>query len=692
MTNRLSRRDDVQGIRALAVLFVVAYHAGLPLPGGFSGVDIFFVISGFVIGRLLLHELDEHGTLRFGKFFGQRIRRLVPALSVTLIVTVIAAGALLASWRLDEVIDSAIAAEFMLANVFFYRHTGGYFDVSEGEVPLLHTWTLSVEAQFYVVVPIALLTIAWFTKRVGLPTRRTLAVATLVTLVGSFAAAQLLAGGHTAGGRVGDPQAFAFYGSPTRAWEFLAGALVALAEPRLRQFGRAGVADALAVLGFVGVLASAFLAGKGGPVPGLGVALPVLATALLIAASTASPRGPGPTILSWKPFTSLGDVSYSWYLWHWPLIVLGAIALPTLDLAPVLAFAALLPAVLSYRYVEERFRRGSRSGRRTVAVAATAIAAVVVVSLGVTRLQGTLIDRSGIGNLRAALSAPALVESGACRDDAGRPWLPGSAGAARCLPDAPADQPRLLLVGDSQSDAFAYAFREIARQRRMRFDVITGPSCFAAPLRSARGRPIVPNPECEGMPEAIAQTVLKDPPRLLVVAQANIGPEADPIEGRTDSAEARNRAFAQRASKALTTLARPVLAAGGRVLVIAAIPQMKADGTTCATLWRLLRKQTSACLEVPRSGTTNYARRLPYWQGVASAAARTAGVTVFDPATLFCGPRICSQVRGNELAYRNPTHLSVGGALGAVPELSRAVTDALGTPKAGVHHEPVLPR
>jgi peptidoglycan/LPS O-acetylase OafA/YrhL len=248
---RSDRRRDIQGLRALAVLLVVAYHAGAPLPGGFTGVDVFFAISGFVIARALIRELASTGGLRLGRFYARRVRRLLPALAVMLIAVALL-GTLaspVAGQRMGGL--TGIRASLFAANVYLYHLGTGYFDVSASLDPLLHTWTLAVEEQFYLVFP-ALLLLGW---RLG----RRLAAVLLVGAVsaGSFYLALEYSQAFGIGG-VAHPQRFAFYASPTRAWEFGAGSLLALGSPLLSRAPLL-VADGLGAAGLawagVGVLA-----------------------------------------------------------------------------------------------------------------------------------------------------------------------------------------------------------------------------------------------------------------------------------------------------------------------------------------------------------------------------------------------------------------------------------------------------
>ncbi|MDX6398953.1 MAG: hypothetical protein QOJ43_2361, partial [Gaiellaceae bacterium] len=232
-------RRDIQGLRAVAVLLVVAYHAGLPTPGGFSGVDVFFAISGFVITTTLIRELASDGSIDLLRFYGRRVRRLLPALAVMLTVVALL-GTLaspLAAQRTGAL--TGVAASFFGANVYLAQLPAGYFDVSSTLDPLLHTWTLAVEEQFYLVFPLLLL-LGWACSR-----RRAAAALVATISICSFFLAVVLAG-----------SSFGFYSAVTRAWEFGAGALVAIAAPWLvRAPARFGALVAAFGLGAIAVTA-----------------------------------------------------------------------------------------------------------------------------------------------------------------------------------------------------------------------------------------------------------------------------------------------------------------------------------------------------------------------------------------------------------------------------------------------------
>src|SRR5581483_2925162 len=377
-----AHRLDIQGLRGVAVLLVVLFHAGVPLHGGFTGVDVFFVISGFVITQLLLRDLVSQGRMRFARFYARRAKRLLPALAVVLaFVAVVGTLASPVAGQRTGALTGVFAALFG-ANGYLYQLRTGYFDVSTELNPLLHTWTLAVEEQFYVVFP-ALLAVGWRLAAGRSTSGRRLGAACVTAAVAaaSFVLSLAFSYGHAVPG-LSSPERFAYYGSPTRAWEFALGCVLALGLPWLGRIPRAA-AELVGAAGLVLVLCGAVVLNDRMAFPGFAALVPTLgAGALLVAGS--GPARLAPRALETRWLVRVGDLSYSWYLWHWPLIVFGRALLPGSGVGAALGAAvSLLPAWLSYRFVENPIRYSPRiRGRRLLALAAACIGAAVVANVG----------------------------------------------------------------------------------------------------------------------------------------------------------------------------------------------------------------------------------------------------------------------------------------------------------------------
>lgn len=364
-------RADIDGMRAVAVLLVFAYHLGTAhVKGGYVGVDVFFVISGYLIGSIILSEIDA-GKFSLLKFYERRVRRILPALFATLAVCAFLAYKLFLPAEFVEFAKSYLAATFSTANIFFYQQSG-YFEGAASMKPLLHTWSLAVEEQFYIFLPLFLLLL----RRYSLATRRlaVLSVALLSFLVSAW-------------GAFHSPES-TFYLAHTRAWELLLGTIIAL--DALPRFSEKIFRNLWSGIGLGMILASAFFYQRTTPFPGLAAALPCFGTALLIAAG----RGGTSLVakaLSLRPIVFIGKISYSLYLWHWPLIVFqNASGLLVHGLSPkgsklVVLAVAFIVATLSWRFVEQPFRDGLAVPRRRLFRIA-ALSAVLLVAFGVTAI------------------------------------------------------------------------------------------------------------------------------------------------------------------------------------------------------------------------------------------------------------------------------------------------------------------
>lgn len=359
----LAYRPEIDGLRALAVVAVVLFHASLKCPGGYVGVDVFFVISGYLITSLILRDLHA-GRFSLADFWERRARRILPALSVMVLATLLAGGLLFLPSDYEALGKSAIAQALLAANIFFWRDDstrGGYFGPTSEERPLLHTWSLAVEEQFYVFFPLMLLGLFWF-KRFRQPR----ALCWLLFL--GVCAGLLLAayGVHRHPGA-------AFYLLPTRAWELLYGAWIAALPAACVPKGR-WQREAASWLGLAAMLLPCWLYSKETPFPGLAALPPCLGAALFIwgngrlAGTNGSALTSAGRLLALRPVVFVGLISYSLYLWHWPVLVFGKYWwfqpwTPWHYRAGLLMTASVL-AVLSWRWVETPFRRKQIAGTR----------------------------------------------------------------------------------------------------------------------------------------------------------------------------------------------------------------------------------------------------------------------------------------------------------------------------------------
>lgn len=364
-------RTDIEGLRAIAILLVVLYHAELPgFSGGFVGVDVFFVLSGYLITWLLVKEAEETGTISLLKFYSRRARRLLPAMALMLAITVPLGAVLLAPIEQRIYANSAISTAAYLSNVYFAKESTNYLGTDSENNPFLHTWSLSVEEQFYFFWPIfVMFSLGVFTRgQKGLSRKKLICSMAVVTIL-SFLASVYLTATH---------QPWAFFMSPARAWEFAIGALAVLIPQQERPWLRHAEKGA-GWLGLVGILIVAIAYSKETSFPGVSALFPVLATVLILRSGTQNKNSGISKILCCKPFQEIGRLSYSWYLWHWPVLVFAAAIKPELSMLDRLwlLLLSLVIAEGSYRFFENPIRHHRGLSKKT----AFSLAMAVVITI-----------------------------------------------------------------------------------------------------------------------------------------------------------------------------------------------------------------------------------------------------------------------------------------------------------------------
>ena len=437
-----SYRPDIDGLRAIAVLGVVFYHAGLGVPGGLAGVDVFFVISGFLITRLILRELDE-GTFSFRDFWERRVRRILPAL-VVVVATVLVFGWFFSlPYHYLVIGQSAVALVALSSNIQFWRTTG-YFQPEAEENPLLHTWSLSVEEQFYLFVPLLL----WLLYKIR---REKWVISTLVAGTALSLAASVIWLERSPEG--------AFYLLPSRAWELGAGCLLAKASP----IRNAALRSVAATSGFGMILVVFFAYGNGIAFPGLAAVPPVLGTALVIWSGIGvHSRIDLPLVgrvLSLKPLVFVGLTSYSFYLWHWPFFAFHRYYTssgPDLPIALAIILASFALSVLSLQFVERPFRtpRKQRGRSRALVWGGGAMATILIASFSIyhhhgvpSRVPDKVVEIDSEGFSAWKNKRPFEISDGSKLE----------------LLGADGEKPRVLLWGDSHALSLLSVFDEVSR-------------------------------------------------------------------------------------------------------------------------------------------------------------------------------------------------------------------------------------
>lgn len=357
-------RIELDGLRAIAVIAVILFHLGLGCPGGFVGVDVFFVISGFLITGIIQRDI-QNKTFSLKEFWERRIRRIFPALCTVIITTLIIGSCFLLPNELEELGKSSVAQALLVANVFFWRDTG-YFAGDAELKSLLHTWSLAVEEQFYLIFPFFLLTL----KR--LSNCKVLIFMSTLTLISFLLSVY---------GTITHPSA-SFFLLPTRSWELLFGCMLSLIPLQLSNQRRWD--SLIGSIGVAAVVLPIFIYDKKIPFPGIAAVPPVFGTALIIYATTNSPNIWIKKLLSIRPLTFIGLISYSLYLWHWPTIVFirmyfGKFQIEQIVLSSIITFFL---SILLWRLIETPFRKDQFQlrGTKTWAFAFSVNLALIITS------------------------------------------------------------------------------------------------------------------------------------------------------------------------------------------------------------------------------------------------------------------------------------------------------------------------
>jgi peptidoglycan/LPS O-acetylase OafA/YrhL len=490
MENRLNSRyrPDIDGLRAIAVVSVILFHVSYRLlPGGFTGVDIFFVISGFLISGIIATESAD-GRFSFLAFYVRRMRRILPVFLLVLACTIAVGRVLLLPDDLESLLKSARYGLFFAAN-YFFSYGRGYFDLASDETPLLHIWSLSVEEQFYFVWPLLLVGLLklgqWSCGRTREQSRRFVTICVALLVVAAFVYAE-----HKVGAA---GEASRYYFMPqTRASELLVGALAAFA-PSLRD---RKLKESLSAIGVVAVFTSFFVIDRNTPFPGFHALLPCVGTALLLYAG----RGHGEEMPSTQKLLAngamvfIGRLSYSMYLWHWPILALMRYVYGRYDLPVHWAIGAvamtLLLSYLSYRFVEQPVKnRTTRFRTAFLGIYALPGAAILLVCFFCSRQAeqvrvDTILTTYGTDVCHGTF-------------------------AGRCVRGDLTKKPTVLVIGDSHAAALNSFIDVVGRKEGWAAEVVTGSSCSPVFDFDAMALPDFAQKPCEDLVRFVRQNYTK---------------------------------------------------------------------------------------------------------------------------------------------------------------------------------------
>ncbi len=623
------RRRDIQGLRGVAVLLVVLFHSTLFVDGGFIGVDVFFVISGYVITSSLQREWIADGGVSLRDFYARRVKRLLPALSLTTAVTVLVAVLVQSpNGPQQQTAKTAFGVTAAVANFVLLKSVGDYFTPTAEDNPLLHTWSLSAEEQFFLVFP-AVLVGGWTIGRhfrVG-------GVSPAVWLVAvGLAIPSILLSLATSYDRIaipafgGSPRLFAFYSSATRAWEFGLGALLVLMASRIARLP-VKVGQMLGIAGCVLVLGSALFVSDSEVFPGLVVLVPVLGASAIIASGQVP--GAGLHLLESPALVWIGDLSYSWYLWHWPTLVFTRNHLSNTSWAMVTAAViSLIPAYLSFRYVETPFRRSPRiRGRRVLVLA---LAALALSGLSATVLA--VGSRYGWG-MDWPIGSHVAVRNGCDH---------GEFDPARCKWGVEEEEGVVLLAGDSQAWAVADGLISGASQLGFSTTVASRNGCpFFIPDVEDGNR--VDEGRCSRFRHEVLDYALDTRPVAVVVSNWSMG-------------YVHNPGYLDRWIAGLTNLVEPLEDAGIPVIVLSSYPVGDKEARARSLLIRPDRNRSTAADNPSKLGSWLVEAEREFAEGRVSVAH-------FDTYPVLCDQEVCHRAVDGVEYYSDENHLSRAGSM-----------------------------
>lgn len=648
-------RGDIQGLRAVAVLLVMIFHFELLTSGGFVGVDVFFVISGYVIISMLLRESKQNdGKIDLQRFYVRRGLRLLPAVSITTTITVILSVLLYSPLSvLPQTIGKVgSGTSLWLANFALYKFTGGYFDADAQKVPLTHTWSLSVEEQFYFVIPF-LLIITWNLvrrfrgrgKRFNPQIQHSWLL--LILLIGfvSYASCYYLSFIVTNYNRV----SFSYYSSFTRAWEFCVGALLAVlpsASGRVPVLAR----KLLQLLGLVIILFSAFFITEAMTFPGYVAWIPVIGSAFVIYFGDVESST---RILDNRFARHLGDISYSLYLVHWPVWVFGHYFLG--DSFPVKLGCLALSYVLglgSYYFVEQRFRGiDQKFDRVTIPRLVGAIAIPLSLSLLVTVVapQGWYIK--SVKNQYDQVDTWYTCE--------GKTVDAGGSSACEFSSSLPKSAKTVYLVGDSNMEMYTPLLRKRATELGKRVMLLSAPGCPQTFAQFKDSSGVMVNGGCDAV-ENHVNWLKHQPPGevVLVTTDYEISQIIDPKTGEHPaSSEKQNQIFIDETTK----LVKELKQAGHHVTMLGSFPHAYGWSRNACS-WLKVGPWINKCSKTMPLSETSIGRN-PDWNKDLAQVAKNTDSKFIKVEDFVCPDGQCVLLKDGVFHYRDSYHLTIGYAL-----------------------------
>lgn len=641
-------RNDIQGLRALAISMVLIFHAGFPfLKGGYIGVDVFFVISGYLITRLLVIEKEKHGRINLLAFYARRIRRLLPAASVALAGTALVSFFLFSPLEQSNLIRSFFASILYVSNLWFAFQATDYLGEDTNADPFLHTWSLSVEEQFYLIWPFLILLATL--KKTGSNHSFKLTILIGSVFVLSFVSSLIMGGLY---------QPWAFFGSPFRAWEFATGALGFLLVHRNMQLPeplhKLGVS-----IGIGAILLAGILYDKSTPFPGLYALLPTGGTLLVLIGDHQKNWFVDVSRIPWVRW--LGDISYSLYLWHWPLIVIPLSLTGELSLWERIGLVALSLALgsFSYKYIENPIRFNATLARSTFKGLA----------LGATlTIFGIALTFTLRGFVKAELNTPLQKDILAARSLIPTVYLDGCHASytdivfSECSYGASSSQKTLVLFGDSHAAQWFPAIEAFSKQHGYRLVSLTKSACPSAhiiPYNAAYGRSYT---ECGAWQNLVLERIAQERPLLVILSNSS---RYSSTSGHSSS---NSEWWIGGMKDTLATIQRT----GAQVAIIRDTPSLSHDIPICLSRAAWTGTPLSSC-DDPKIQVLNQT----FFALDQGAAKDFPTVRFVDFSDILCPEDTCPARINGHTGYRDQHHLAIPTVLDLAESMHDELRDIL---------------
>ena len=688
--HRPAFRSDIEGLRGVAILLVVLFHAGVSwLSGGFVGVDVFFVLSGFFITGPLVRELAASGRIDLADFYWRRALRLLPVLLVVLVATLAVVSLLYAPIDRAAIATTAKAVAFSAGNIEFARASVNYFGGREN--PLLHTWSLGVEQQFYLVWPLLLMLFAYIagrwpaavtiTNSAGMGASESSADASEASAARKYAIVRGILIGIAVAGLVSfaasvwitnTSQPWAFFGLPTRIWEFALGGVMAMMATDIetnsegRRFAPAAVLQAI---GLTCIAIAVLSYDRIVPYPGFAALLPAIGAVLMLAAGSHGAETRIGQVLRSNWLQWLGRMSYAWYLWHWPLMGLGRVIDPGIGVVGRLVWAAvaLVLAWLTYRYVEKPARAGKVLSVAAEWLPTAAFAATVGVAL---------LAHFAMRDARRVASRPDQRAFAAARNDRMKHdcWvetvdnLPGE-----CAFGDTRSSTVIALLGDSHAEHWLGALDRVGRERGWKIVAMVKGGCPVPDMSGLMSRRTARNfTECDRYREAMLRRIVAMRPAAVVLSSWD---HYVPVNGRPDRWQVTTAMWEQGLRRTYSRLA----AAGVPTVAIRGTPRTPFDVPECLSR-RVAGVPFSQPCVYSRDGSVSGDTR-----AAQTAAARGLPIRFVDMNDQVCSTSVCSVVRDGTIIFTDDNHLTASFSRMVAPVLGDRLQAALGsTPRERV--------